>query len=57
MRKLEQGFKEGMWIMLQNIHLMPGFLIDLEKKLDTFILQQGSGNPNFRLFLSAEPNK
>lgn len=34
--KLDIGHKEGHWVMLQNIHLMPGFLIELEKKLDIF---------------------
>jgi len=29
--KLTQSFKEGLWLMLQNIHLMPKFLTNLEK--------------------------
>lgn len=33
---LDIGHKEGHWVMLQNIHLMPGFLKELEKKLDAF---------------------
>jgi dynein heavy chain len=48
------GHKEGHWVMLQNIHLMPNWLVNLEKMLDGFA-QEGS-NLNFRLFLSAEPN-
>jgi dynein heavy chain len=40
--------------MLQNIHLMPRFLIDLEKKLDIFA-QEGS-HPAFRLYLSSDPS-
>lgn len=40
--------------MLQNIHLMTRWLLDLEKKLDTFA-QEGS-HVNFRLFLSSDPS-
>jgi len=54
MNKLDIGHKEGHWVMLQNIHLMPGFLIELEKKLDAFA-QEGS-NPSFRLFVSSDPS-
>jgi dynein heavy chain len=32
--KLEAGFKEGYWVMLQNIHLMPSWLDKLDKKLE-----------------------
>lgn len=51
--KLEIGHKEGHWVMLQNIHLMPAFLIDLEKKLDQFAIEVS--NPSFRLFVSSDP--
>lgn len=36
MQKLETAHKEGHWVMLQNIHLMPKWLLELEKKLDEF---------------------
>ena len=36
MNKLDIGHKEGHWVMLQNVHLMPLFLLELEKKLDEF---------------------
>ena len=51
---LDVGHKEGHWVMLQNIHLMPGFLRELEKKLDGFA-QEGS-NPEFRLYLTSDPS-
>ena len=54
--KLDAGFRDGYWVMLQNIHLMPSWLPTLEKKLDQF-LKEDNCHPNFRLFLSAEPNK
>jgi len=53
MEKLSIGHKEGHWVMLQNVHLMPSFLIELEKKLDEFA---GSSHQNFRLFLSSDPS-
>lgn len=34
MTKLDLAHKEGHWVMLQNIHLMPKWLLELEKKLD-----------------------
>lgn len=55
-RRIEEGYKEGHWVMLQNIHLMPSWLKDLEKLLDQMANEGGSGNPAFRLFLSADPD-
>jgi dynein heavy chain len=54
MNKLDIGHKEGHWVMLQNIHLMPGFLLELEKKLDAFAAE--GSNPSFRLFVSSDPS-
>jgi dynein heavy chain len=53
MAKLDIGHKDGHWVMLQNVHLMPAFLYDLEKKLDAFALE--GSNPTFRLFVSSDP--
>lgn len=53
-RCLDMGHKEGHWVILQNIHLMPKWLLLLEKRLD-FYASEGS-NIDFRLFLSAEPS-
>lgn len=55
MNKLDAAHKDGNWVMLQNIHLMPSFLIELEKKLEQFA-QEGS-NQSFRLFLTSDPSK
>ncbi|CAE7559140.1 unnamed protein product, partial [Symbiodinium sp. CCMP2456] len=54
MQKLELGSKEGHWVMLQNIHLMPSWCATLEKRLDAFAVENSS--PYFRLFLSADPS-
>lgn len=53
--KLDAGFKEGYWVMLQNIHLMPSWLPSLEKKLEAYSKEDGV-NSNFRIFFSAEPS-
>jgi dynein heavy chain len=53
--KLEIGHKEGHWVMLQNIHLMPFFLLELEKRLDAYAAEVS--NPGFRLFVSSDPSK
>jgi len=55
MSKLEIGHKDGHWVMLQNVHLMPVWLKVLEKKLDAFILE--GSHIKFRLFLTADPAK
>jgi len=33
---------------------MPGFLVELEKKLDAYAIE--GSNPSFRLFVSADPS-
>lgn len=53
MAKLEIGHRDGHWVMLQNVHLMPAFLIELEKQLD--IYAKDGSNPTFRLFISSDP--
>merc|ERR1719197_2253332 len=55
MAKMEMGHKEGHWVMLQNIHLMPTWCIELEKKMDSFAAE--GSHLTFRIFLSADPNK
>jgi len=54
MNKLEIGHKEGHWVMLQNIHLMPRWLLELEKKLEGFAAE--GSHSDFRLFLSSDPS-
>ena len=52
MQKLDLGHKEGHWVLLQNIHLMPKWTTELEKKLDSFSVE--GLHPNVRVFLSSE---
>jgi len=53
MRNLEMAHRNGHWVVLNNIHLMPRWLIELEKKLDEFALE--GSHKKFRLFLSSDP--
>lgn len=51
-RALDQGSRDGHWVVLQNIHLVARWLPQLEKKLE----QTGDvAHGDFRVFLSAEP--
>jgi len=52
--KLDMAHKEGHWVMLQNVHLMPDFLLELEKRLANFALE--GSDPQFRLFLTSDPS-
>jgi dynein heavy chain len=52
---LDTAHKEGHWVILNNVHLMPKWLHALEKKLDTFI-EEGS-HEKFQLFMTSDPSK
>jgi len=56
MKKLEVASKEGHWVVLENIHLMPKWCKELEKTLDAYDTETDGVHDNFRLFLSAEPS-
>ena len=49
---LELGHRQGHWVILNNVHLMPRWLVELEKKLDQFA-EEGS-HERFRVFLTSE---
>jgi len=52
--KLDAAHKDGYWVMLQNVHLMPAYLYELEKRLARFSME--GSHPNFRLFLTSDPS-
>merc|ERR1719181_1485897 len=54
MDKLEQAHRNGHWVILNNIHLMPRWCVDLEKRLDEYALE--GSHQKFRLFLTADPS-
>ncbi|KAJ1334726.1 hypothetical protein BSLG_007881 [Batrachochytrium salamandrivorans] len=51
-QKLDIAYKNGGWVMLENIHLVAKWLHTLEKKLEALSI---GAHPQFRVFLSAEP--
>jgi len=51
-QKLDVCYKNGGWVMLQNIHLVVKWLPVLEKKLEAMAI---GAHENLRVFLSAEP--
>lgn len=55
MAALELAHRNGHWVILNNIHLMPRWLIELEKKLDDFAVE--GSHTKFRLFLTSDPSK
>jgi dynein heavy chain len=55
MSRLEVAHKQGHWVILNNIHLMPVWCVELEKKLDQFNI--AGNHPGMRVFLTAEPSK
>lgn len=52
-QSLDIAAANGHWIILQNIHLVKNWLPNLEKKMEQL---SESPHPNYRLFISAEPN-
>jgi len=48
---LEVGARQGNWVMLQNCHLLPGWLKTLEKLLEKLT----SPHADFRLWLTTDP--
>jgi hypothetical protein len=51
-RALDNGSRDGHWVVLQNIHLVARWLPQLEKKLEQ---TAEVASEDFRVFLSAEP--
>jgi dynein heavy chain len=54
MNYLETAHRNGHWVILNNVHLMPSWLIELEKKLDEYA--QEVSHEEFRVFLTSDPN-
>jgi dynein heavy chain 1 len=48
---ISTGARDGSWVLLRNVHLCPGWLVSLEKKLHA-LLPKAHGD--FRLFMTAE---
>jgi len=52
---LETAHRNGHWVILNNVHLMPKWLIELEKKLDEYAAE--GSHEKFRVFLTSDPSK
>ena len=51
MEKLESAHAQGHWVMLNNVHLMPKWLIKLQMTLDD--MATDGSHEKFRLFCPA----
>uniref|UniRef100_A0A061RCW1 Flagellar alpha dynein n=1 Tax=Tetraselmis sp. GSL018 TaxID=582737 RepID=A0A061RCW1_9CHLO len=49
---LDKYTEEGGWVFLDNVHLMQGWIPNLERKLE---IAQETAHPDFRCLFSAEP--
>ena len=52
--RLEIGNRQGHWVFLNNVHLMPRWLPFLEKKIDEYAIN--GTHENFRIMLSSDPS-
>ena len=55
MNYLDVAHRQGHWVILNNVHLMPRWLVQLEEQLDVY--NQEGNHPTFRVFLSSDPSK
>lgn len=53
---IETSSQRGLWVMLQNCHLLPKYLKDLEKQLDGEAFKKAT-NKDFRLWLTTQPTE
>eukprot|EP00592_Proboscia_alata_P015189 CAMPEP_0194394788 /NCGR_PEP_ID=MMETSP0174-20130528/124051_1 /TAXON_ID=216777 /ORGANISM="Proboscia alata, Strain PI-D3" /LENGTH=2316 /DNA_ID=CAMNT_0039190629 /DNA_START=658 /DNA_END=7604 /DNA_ORIENTATION=+ len=54
MSSLETAHRNGHWVILNNVHLMPRWLVELEKKLDEYAAE--GSHEKFRVFLTSDPS-
>ena len=51
---LETAHRNGHWVILNNVHLMPKWLVELEKRLDEYAAE--GSHSKFRVFLTSDPS-
>jgi len=52
-REVDRQCKEGGWVILQNVHLMPNWLLEMEKRIER---NASDANPDFRMFITSDPS-
>jgi len=52
---LETAHRNGHWVLLNNVHLMPKWLGELEKKLDEYAAE--GSHSKFRVLLTSDPSQ
>ena len=55
--RLEVGHRQGHWVVLNNVHLMPRWLHVLEKKIEQYAAPGNGTHPDFRIVLSSDPSE
>ena len=55
--RLEVGHRQGHWVVLNNVHLMPRWLFVLEKRLEEYCAPGNTTHPDFRTVLSSDPSE
>jgi dynein heavy chain, axonemal len=53
---VETSSQRGLWVMLQNCHLLPKYLKDLEKQIDSESFKKSTAK-DFRLWLTTQPTE
>ncbi|KDO33137.1 hypothetical protein SPRG_01949 [Saprolegnia parasitica CBS 223.65] len=56
MAALAEGAASGHWILLNNVHLMPQWLLELDKWLANLEPESGRVHKEFRVFISSDPS-
>ncbi|KAA6393300.1 MAG: putative Dynein-1-alpha heavy chain, flagellar inner arm I1 complex [Streblomastix strix] len=55
---IDQAVTRGQWVLLQNCHLLPNWLKNLEKKLEAIAEKsEDQLDPEFRLYSTSEPTE
>mmetsp|Transcript_22422 Transcript_22422/g.30704 ORF Transcript_22422/g.30704 Transcript_22422/m.30704 type:complete len:1916 (+) Transcript_22422:3-5750(+) len=55
--KLDMGNRQGHWVFLNNVHLMPKFLNVVERKIEEYSTSAQGTHPGFRIMFSSDPSQ
>ena len=57
MKIIEEAINDGFWVVLQNCHLAPNFLKELETICEEIRAKDSIVHPSFRLWLTSYPSE